>query len=333
MARSNNRLLITGASGFLGSHVVAEAIKEGAEVTVISRRSIAGFRGTQVQLDLVEGIVPSTLFKAVDCVIHVAGLTHQPSGLATREDFYRTNVEMTGKVAAAAKNQGAKRFLLVSSTSVYGEHPAPVDEGTQCRPATDYAWSKHQGELAAAKILAGSNTELVILRSAALFGPDDPGNVARLARAIGSGRFVVPGNGNNVKSLSPVGITATAIMALATKKRYTTASGNLIFNGPCQRYQLRQIVEAMARASNRTVPLSLPASLLFPAVFALKFLGRFSRSIRTLSIKLGVLLRNDAYLDAKIRAEIVLPQAGPLEEYFREFYFQQTGNRVNRPRV
>src|SRR5207245_5187735 len=112
------RLLITGASGFLGSEVVRQAAAAGFEVRGAGRRpcALADYRS----FDLLDGAALSAALHDREAVIHAAGRAHVFGGHPRREQFDRTNEEGTAAVARAAVAAGVPRVILVSSIAVYG---------------------------------------------------------------------------------------------------------------------------------------------------------------------------------------------------------------------
>src|SRR5690606_3183840 len=104
-------------------------------------------------------------------------------------------------------------FIHLSSVSVYGKpgSPRPITESETPRPQDEYSKSKLEGENIVKEICRGSGTKLVVLRPVSVIGEGDPGNVARLIRAVQKGRFVQLGDGSNLKSLIYVGDLARAI--------------------------------------------------------------------------------------------------------------------------
>lgn len=170
------KVLVTGASGFLGSHVAEELIREGHTVRALVRRtsnkkhlqSLSGVEFAEGSVEDKERVEEAAL--GVDAVVHVAGIVKARG----EREFNATNLEGTLNVLSAVKKQspGIKRFVHVSSLEACGPSrdgsPVPV---SQEAPITAYGRSK----LAAEKALIEARQDLpiTILRPTAIYGPRD----------------------------------------------------------------------------------------------------------------------------------------------------------------
>ena len=172
------RVLVTGATGFVGSHVAQAFVEAGYEVMATARASsnvrwISDLDIERVPLD-VRG-EPEDIARAVenvDVVVHAAGITR-----ARRpEDYYSVKSGGTEKLAGAALRAGVRRFVLISSLAARG--PDGRDH-----PESDYGRSKLEAETRLRSF--GGRMETVVLRPAAVYGPRDTDLLPlfRLARA------------------------------------------------------------------------------------------------------------------------------------------------------
>ena len=189
------RVLITGASGFLGSAIAREARHREHTVRGVSRRPAPDL-SDWYQADILDDGAVRRAMEGIDAVIHAAGLAHQFGGKADRSEFERINVEGARVVAQQAVRARVTQFVHVSSVAAYG--------------AGAYGESKLAGEDAVRESLRGSSTRFAILRMATVYGAGDPGNVARLIRLIQRRRFAWIGSGENRKSLIHVADAARA---------------------------------------------------------------------------------------------------------------------------
>lgn len=188
------RLVVTGASGFVGRALAAWLEHRGHEVLRADRSGARAPGQLCLELPVSAEALPALerALEGVDAVLHLAARAHMvrdpsPEPLAA---FRSVNVVGARDVARAALRAGARRFVLVSTAGVLGdssERGAPLDERSPTRPHTDYARSKLEGEHAVRAELEASAVELVIVRPPLVTGPDPKGNLATLARAIARG--------------------------------------------------------------------------------------------------------------------------------------------------
>jgi nucleoside-diphosphate-sugar epimerase len=192
------KVLVTGGSGFLGSHVAEQLTAAGHTVRALVRKSSnRKFLSTLSNLELAEGTVEDRkscdeAMKGVDAVVHSAGLVKARSP----EEFSQTNTQGTINLleAALAHAPSLKRFVQVSSLEACGPSfdgkPVPRD---QERPVTAYGRSK----LAADKEVIARRDKLpgVILRPAAIYGPRDV-EILEAFKAVKSRQYPVIGDGS-----------------------------------------------------------------------------------------------------------------------------------------
>lgn len=180
------KVLVTGASGFIGSELCRALVARGDQVTALVRSEkslpIAGAR-FRVQ-DLEKQFEENFLGEGFDAVVHLAGKAHGKgsSGEQTLEAFQSSNVLPTRRLAEAAVAAGIKRFIYLSSIGVHGDstHGLPIDEDSPERPHADYARSKLDGESVLRDALAGTSTAYTIIRPTLVYGESAPGNFGKL---------------------------------------------------------------------------------------------------------------------------------------------------------
>lgn len=151
------RLAITGGTGFVGQHVIREALDAGYQVHALIRNPAKRPEIEHENLTWHQGALgedDSGFLQGADCVIHIAGLIKA----RTREAFDAINVDAAKALASAAQDAGISRFILLSSMA------ARVPE------LSDYAASKNAGETAVRDVF---DDNLAIVRAPAVFGPGD----------------------------------------------------------------------------------------------------------------------------------------------------------------
>ena len=208
-----NHVAITGATGFVGSHLlerlgdreVAVLVRDRAKATALGRdalRIVRGAVGDEAALD--------ALVAGADVVFHVAGLVAARS----EEEFLSVNRDGTAAVARACRRAGVRRLVYVSSLAVTGpsEGGRPVHDGTWPRPVTPYGRSKLAGEDA----VRASGLEHVIVRPPVVYGRRDR-QLLRLFRLARRGVVPLIGDGSQALSLVHVSDLADALIAAATR--------------------------------------------------------------------------------------------------------------------
>jgi nucleoside-diphosphate-sugar epimerase len=174
-------LALTGATGFIGQHLLRELPKRGYRLRVLLRRpaSMPLETASAVIGDLARPQNMSAALAGVDAVIHSAGLAHAMSGVP--EDDYRVlNTEATIGLARAARRAGAKRFIFLSSIRAQCGPTADtvLTETAEPNPTDAYGRSK----LAAERGLAELDLDWVSLRAVLVYGLGVKGNMAELVR-------------------------------------------------------------------------------------------------------------------------------------------------------
>lgn len=294
----SGKLLVTGASGFLGSEIVRLAQADGWQIRCLVRNPNHGVRGLETIVgDIGDRKLLERASAGVTHVIHAAGLAHV-FGKAARDQqrFNEVNELGTANVLDAALKAGASHVILISSVSVYGGYPGgECDETVPCNPRGFYAISKRQSELRAIECAERELGSLTILRLATLYGEGDRGNVAKLIQALNRGRFIWPGNGENRKSLIYKEDAARGCLCALNNP----VNGTEIFNVSAHPATMKEIVAASCRALGRTLP-----SFRIPLA-VIKTAGAVSRTVGdpgNLDGRLQKFIHDDVYSGAKFEA-------------------------------
>jgi nucleoside-diphosphate-sugar epimerase len=187
----SGRCLVTGAGGFIGGALTSHLRTAGWAV----RGSVRSAAVSGTDLVAVGDLGAETDWRAAladcDVVVHAAARAHR-----LREDaadplaeFRRVNVAGALALATQAMALGVRRFVFLSSIGVNGHvnTAGPFTEEQVPSPAAAYAVSKLEAEQGLRQLLAGSGTELVILRPTLVYAAQAPGNFARLLRLVRSG--------------------------------------------------------------------------------------------------------------------------------------------------
>ena len=188
---SVTRLLVTGASGFIGRAVVSAFAQEGYALRAAVRRPSQPPFAANVEVaqhpDLSRAFDWAPLLEGVDQIVHLAGVAHT-AGIA-EERYDRVNRQATAELAAAAARAGIRQFVFVSSIRAQSGPAADhaLTERDAAAPTDAYGRSK----LAAEAAVRAAGVPFTILRPVLLYGPGVKGNFALLLRAAHS-RWPLP---------------------------------------------------------------------------------------------------------------------------------------------
>jgi nucleoside-diphosphate-sugar epimerase len=248
------KALVTGATGFVGSHVVDTLAARGDAVVVLARsaeRAAPLARlGARVALGtLDDGAALAAAVAGVNVVYHLAGLTAAVSESAYR----RVNVDGTQRLVQATRAASpGPRLVYVSTQAVLGPSPPgqALDEDAPCHPLTAYGRSKLAGE---AVVRAAEGLEWTIVRPPAVYGPRDR-EFLRLFRLIRIGVAPVFGAGAQPLSLVYAPDLAEAIVRAGTAP---DAAGQVYHAAHPEAVTSRELALAVGRAVGRT-PLIVP---------------------------------------------------------------------------
>ncbi len=263
-------VLVTGATGFIGSFLAEALLRKGYAVTCLVRENsdISWIRHLAVELlfaDLADRGAYAHRLRDFDIIFHVAGRTKADSERA----FFQANAECTRLLvtAAAEENPELKRFLLVSSLAAAGpsRDGRPLTEGEAARPVSAYGRSKLEGERAAAS--CGGSIPVTVVRPPAVYGPRDR-DFFLVFKAVQQGFF--PYWGRCSYSLIYVEDLVRGLILAAEKSE---AAGKTYYLADRRVYTNDDIRAALSAAvGRRTIRLRLPRSVLpVLAAFVQKF--------------------------------------------------------------
>ena len=272
------RIVVTGATGFLGLRISRMLLDRGHEVVGLGRdqergRQLVGMGARFVAHDFAQDAANvATLIGTADAFIHAAAFS---SAWGHTRAFEAANIEGTRRALELARSCDAKRFVLVSSPSVLFRYAdqLDLDETTPLpRPVNAYAWSKRCAE---ALVLQARDLHPVILRPRALYGPGDRALLPRLIAAARRGALPRLRGGRSVTNLTFVDDAAeSAILAAAPGEQL---DGEIFHIAGPEVLPLTTIIEQATRHAN--VPLAWrPAP--WPLAYGLVRAGEMLAALR-----------------------------------------------------
>lgn len=261
--------LVTGGTGFTGSHLVRRLLADGHTVRVLDtgRGLFAGELarlGAQLTLGSVtdEALV-NRLTAGADHVFHVAAVFRQVN---LADSVYHTvNAVGTRIVGEAALRHGVASFVYCSTQGVHGNIARPPgDEDSPIAPEDYYQQTKYEGEQEIAALVA-RGLPATTLRPMAIYGPGDPARFLFLFRAVKRGRFLMFGNGSTFYHPLYIDNLVDAFLLAAEQP----GTGKTYLIGDARYYSLNDLVHSVAASMDRDVRiLHLPFAPLWTAAAA-----------------------------------------------------------------
>jgi nucleoside-diphosphate-sugar epimerase len=249
---------VIGAGGFLGAHLVRGFEARGARalpvVRAVEERSPSGARSFD------EVVEHPGLLSGVEVVVHVAAVRPR-HGADSAAEVRTANLELVERAMRATAKAGVRRFVLVSSVSVYG-FPArlPITEEHPYAPRTARAATLVEAEMRARRTARELALDLVIARPTTVYGPGDHhGPLDAMAAMIRAGTYRVVGPGDNVLHHTHVDDVVEGLWLAATHP--DAAADHFLLAGP-ETTTLADLSELVSRAVGRPLPRRhVPSSL------------------------------------------------------------------------
>lgn len=252
-----HHVLVTGANGFIGRHLVERLLCDGHRVRALKR---AGSREPlqHPSLEWVEGdvcdeVAMKSAAERVDTVFHLAAKVHEIHEWSQDErEYERVNVGGTVNVLRGAEAAGAQRFVFVSSVKAMGEgSDQEQDEQTPPAPQTAYGRSKLRAEEAVLQAGGFFPHHAVCLRLPMVYGPGHKGNLFRMMAAIDRGWFPPWPDIPSRRSMVHV---ANVVDAACLAAQHPTASRQCYIVADRPAYSTRELYELIVRAFGKEPP-------------------------------------------------------------------------------
>jgi UDP-glucose 4-epimerase len=282
------RVLVTGATGFVGRALCTDLARAGYAVRALvraERQVPAGASESVVVGDIAATTRWDSMLDGVDLIVHLAAKAHIPMRRARDESAaIRINADGTAELAKAAACAGVRRFVYLSTVKVNGEETRerPFTAQDEPRPAEPYARSKWRGEMLAIEASRAGNMELSIVRAPLIYGPGVGANFFQLMRWVDRQWPLPFGSVKNTRSL--VGIWNLTDL-LTRLLEHPAAPGRVFMVSDGQDLSTPNLIRYMARALGRDPRLvSVPDWLLRSIALLSGHSSQFSRLCRSLAV-------------------------------------------------
>lgn len=224
-----NKVLVTGADGFIGSHLTQALLAEGIEVRALAQYNSFNNWGwlediRHPGLEVVTGDVRDPNFcrhivKGVDTVFHLAALIAIPYSYVAPDSYVDTNVKGTLNICQAVRDEGTGRLLVTSTSEVYGTaRYVPIDEKHPKQPQSPYSASKIGADAIAMSFHNAFETPVTIVRPFNTYGPRQSARaiIPTIITQIAAGeREIKVGDLTPTRDFNYVADTAAGFIALA----------------------------------------------------------------------------------------------------------------------
>lgn len=251
----SRKILVTGAGGFIGSHLVEKLIQENYEVTAICKYSSNGSTGNldrsklEDQYEIIFGDIRDSSFvdksiKGKDIVINLAALIGIPYSYVAPDSYIQTNVIGTQNLLNASVNEGVSRFIQLSTSEVYGSAQyIPIDEKHALSPQSPYSASKIASDNLSLSYFNSFDLPVVIARPFNTYGPRQSNRAVIptiISQIIGGSKVLFLGNTHTVRDLNYVQDTANNLLTIISSQFGT---GEVVNIGGGGAYSISDIVE------------------------------------------------------------------------------------------
>ena len=271
-----HKLLLTGASGFVGKGVLQRFIADGNEVTTTSRRVWNDAPSFLIHCTI-DGVLGNTDWRVAvrgqQTVVHCAARVHVMNDLAENplEAFRAVNFYGTLNLARQAAEAGVRRFIYISSIGVNGAETfdMPFNSSDAVAPHSPYALSKYEAEVGLLQLAEKTGLEIVIVRPPLVYGANAPGNFGSLMRWLGRGLPLPLGAINNQRSLVSLD---NLVDLIATCIDHPNAVNQIFLVSDGDDLSTTQLLRGMGRALGRPARLlPIPPGLI---KFGAELVGR-----------------------------------------------------------
>lgn len=261
------KILVTGATGFIGSHLVERLVKEKYNVRTLVRNekkensenrkdSLELLKKLKVEIfngDLLDKKSLEKVVNGVDIIFHLAAIA-RPMAIP-KEMYFKVNEEGTRNLLEACKNKKIKKIIIMSSISAVGptRDGFPVNEKIECKPIDIYGFSKLAQERIALDYFKNHRLPIVFLRPPMVFGPRDL-EMLRLFKAVNKRFFPIRSNIRGMEFLYVGNLIEACLLAMKYGK-----NGEIYHISNGEHYSINEIINIIEKTENKKIlPIKFP---------------------------------------------------------------------------
>ena len=284
-------VLVTGATGFVGQHLIEYLKLNGYNIKAISRNLILGV--DTVICDFLKDDIPDNALKGIDIVFHLAGYAHDlKSESGIEQTYQKINVDITAKLLSLSVKNNVKKFIFVSSVKAGGvsRQGKCATEKSLSEPDGVYGKTKREAELKVLEAGRKFDIHVSILRPALIYGPKVKGNLQLMMQGIKKGWFPPLPEIGNRRSMIHVDDIVRALLFLSNNKK---SNGEVFIATDGRVYSSRNIYEIMCHVLDKNIPNWSVPRLLFNAI------ARLSSGFK---YKIDKLLGDECYSSKKLQS-------------------------------
>ena len=284
-------VLVTGATGFVGQHLIEYLKLDGYNIKAIARKLIPGV--DTVICDFFNDSIPENTLKGIDVVFHLAGYAHDlKSESGIEQTYQKINVDITSKLLLLSVKNNVKKFIFVSSVKAGGvsRQGKCATEKSLSEPDGVYGKTKREAELKVLEAGRKFDIHVSILRPALIYGPKVKGNLQLMMQGIKKGWFPPLPDVGNKRSMIHVDDVVQALLLLVNIQQ---ANGEIFIATDGRTYSSRNIYETMCYVLDKNIPNWSVPRLLFNVI------ARLSSGFK---YKIDKLLGDECYSSKKLQS-------------------------------
>ncbi|OPF17722.1 UDP-glucose 4-epimerase [Microcystis aeruginosa KW] len=276
-------ILVTGATGFIGSYLLPILSQQKLQITAAARKNLSQSLSGPIRIVKVGHIDEKTnwqeALQGIDIVIHLAARAHIINETIPNPEaeFIKVNTQGTANLVEQSIQAGVKHFVFISSIgAMTTQSDRILTENSPCHPDSPYGRSKLQAEQALINLAKDSDMTWTILRPTLVYGPGNPGNMERLMKLIKRGLPLPFGAVKNRRSFVFVG---NLVAAIITCLDHPNAANQIFLISDNQAVSTPQLIRLIAQQIQQ------PCRLLPVPTTLLRFLGYLGDRVESITGK------------------------------------------------